>query len=210
MIIFPLLLPLVLSAIWTPENDAWNMNQKREATKVEEYDVLYQGHTYFPSPQDWRFPFYTIMPDRFVDGNPSNNDIFGEIFEWDFHEVNFHHGGDMKGMESKLDYVEALGAKGIYVAGTPLLNLPWDSHYYNPYDFTQVDAHLGTLAEYRSFVNAAHARGMYVMIDLTIATGADLLYFEGFFNQSAPFSLQPDYPVHYKYNGKWTYPEFAV
>ena len=39
----------------------------------------------------------------------------------------------MVGLISRLDYIQSLGAKGMYVAGTLPLNLPWDSHYYNPY-----------------------------------------------------------------------------
>jgi len=85
----------------------------------------------------------------------------------------------MKGMIDKLDYLAALGIKGLYIAGTPLKNLPWDSHYYNPIDFTLIDGHLGTLEDWRAFSNAAHARGMYVVIDLTVGTGGDLLQFDG-------------------------------
>jgi alpha-1,3-glucan synthase len=81
-----------------------------------------------------------------------------------------------------LDYIVQLGAKGVYIAGTPLKNLPWDSHYYNPYDFSVIDQHLGNLAAYRRMIDAAHAKGLYVMIDLTVNTAGNLLYFDGYRN----------------------------
>ena len=109
----------------------------------------------------------------------------------------------------RLDYIVALGCKGIYIAGTPLLNLPWDSHYYNPYDFSLVDAHLGTVAQYRAFIEAAHKLGIYVVVDLTITTAADFLYFDGYFNHSTPLRTDHEYEVYYK-NPLYTYPDFSI
>ena len=100
-------------------------------------------------------------------------------YEWDPYQVNFHFGGDIKGLSERLDYLAALGIKGLYIAGTPFINLPWDSHYYNPIDLTVIDPHLGTLEEYRQFVDLAHKKGFYIVIDLTISTMGDLLQFDG-------------------------------
>jgi alpha-1,3-glucan synthase len=85
----------------------------------------------------------------------------------------------MRGMIKKLDYLAALGVKGLYIAGTPLKNLPWDFHYYNPIDFTLIDAHLGTLEDWRNFTDIAHSKGFYIVIDLTVSTAGDLLQFDG-------------------------------
>ena len=43
---------------------------------------------------------------------------------------------DIKGLSSQLDYLENLGIKGIYIAGTPFVNQPWDYHGYNPHGRT--------------------------------------------------------------------------
>jgi alpha-1,3-glucan synthase len=180
--LFSLLITLIISmqcAPWTPENAAYNLNQNAQASSPINYHNLWENHTYFPSPSSWRFPFYTLMLDRFADGNPRNNDISGTLYEFDPLQVNFRHGGDIQGLKLHLDYLADLGIKGIYIAGTPFLNEPWDYHSYNPLDFTLLDPHFGNLQEWRDTIQAIHDKGMYVLLDLTISTMGDLLYFDG-------------------------------
>ncbi|KAJ3124816.1 Cell wall alpha-1,3-glucan synthase ags1 [Nowakowskiella sp. JEL0407] len=137
------------------------------------------------------------MLDRFADGDPTNNDIKGTSFEFDRNEVSLRFGGDVQGLISHLDYLQGLGIKGIYIAGAPLENLPWDSHQYSPIDATLLDQHLGTIEEWRSLVDEIHKRKMYIMLDVTVGTMADLLAFEGYENKSAPFDIH-EHNVHYK------------
>jgi alpha-1,3-glucan synthase len=198
---------LCLTAPWTAETAPYNLNQNQNTKNPVEYHVDWPGHQYYPSPDNWRFPFYTLMLDRFADGDPTNNEAGQTLFEHDPLQVNFHHGGDLSGLIAKLDYIEALGIKGIYIAGTPFLNQPWDYHQYNPIDLTIVDAHRGTVEEWRRFTSEAHRRGMVIMIDLTVETLGDLTYFDGFLNQTAPLSLR-GYDMIYRSNK--TYQDFEL
>ena len=65
VVILLLCLDLIKGGPWTPENSKWNINQNKAAKDVKDYAVDWPGHVYFPSPQNWRMPFYTIMPDRY-------------------------------------------------------------------------------------------------------------------------------------------------
>ena len=60
--------------------------------------------------------------------------------------------------------------KGIYLAGTILINLPWGVDGYSPTDLTLLDSHYGDIEQWREFITEIHRRGMYVIMDNTIAT----------------------------------------
>lgn len=178
-LILSLYVSIVLAAPLTSLNQKYNLNQSPNVKNPVNYDANW-NHTYFSSPEDWRFPFYTLFLDRWVDGDPRNNDILNTQYEFDPYQTSFRHGGDVIGMIDSLDYLQNLGIKGVYIAGTPFLNLPWDFHQYNPLDFTLLDPHLGTLEEWRLMINEIHKRKMYAIIDLTVVTLGDLLAFQGY------------------------------
>ena len=151
---------------------------------------------YHPSPDNWRFPFYTLFLDRFVNGDPSNDDANGTVWEHDLTGTQLRHGGDVKGLLDTLDYLVGMGIKGIYLAGSPMINLPWGSDGFSPLDFTLLDPHFATIAVWRECIAEMHSRGMYVIFDNTMGTLGDLIGFEGFLNVSTPF----DYKEH---NALW-------
>lgn len=91
----------------------YNLNQNQQATNPLDYSAERRGHTYFPSPEDWRFPFYTIFLDRLADGNPTNNDINGTVYEQDITSNQLRHGGDLQGLVDSLDYIQGMGMKVI-------------------------------------------------------------------------------------------------
>jgi hypothetical protein len=70
-------------------------------------------------------PVYTVLLDKHFDGEPSNNDHFKTLFEWSPSETQVRHGGDIKGMINarSLDYLQLMGIKAIYIAGTPYLSV---------------------------------------------------------------------------------------
>jgi len=132
---------------------------------------------------------YFMLPDRFENGDPSN-DTGGFPGGKLYHGFNpthkgFYHGGDLKGLTSRLDYIKGMGASAIWlgpiyknkpVQGTD----PWISAGYHGYwitDFTSVDPHLGTNAELKSFVDEAHKRGMKVYLDIITNHTADVISF---------------------------------
>ena len=96
----------------------YNLNQNKLATHPLEYWGEWTGHNYTPSPSNWRFPFYTIFLDRFVNGDPSNDNINGTAFEHDPSSNQMRHGGDLEGLIDTLDYLQGMGIRGLYLAGS--------------------------------------------------------------------------------------------
>ncbi|RIJ33068.1 alpha-amylase family glycosyl hydrolase [Henriciella mobilis] len=141
---------------------------------------------------------YFVMPDRFENGDPSNDrgGISGDRLDHGFDPTDngFYHGGDLKGLTSRLDYIEALGATAIWL--TPIFeNKPvqgppgLESAAYHGYwitDFTNVDPHLGTREDFKAFVEAAHARGMKVYMDIITNHTADVIQYRECSETAAP------------------------
>ena len=136
--------------------------------------------------------YYFVMADRFANGNPANDrgGLTGDKFTTGYDPTNsgYYHGGDLKGIQQKLDYIKGLGTTAIWltpsfknrpVQGAP----PNDSAGYHGYwitDFTQVDPHLGTNADLTALISAAHAKGMKVFFDIITNHTADVInYSEG-------------------------------
>ena len=115
---------------------------------------------------------YFLLPDRFENGDTANDlgGLQGDRLTTGFDPTSkgFFHGGDLKGLVSRLDYIQGLGATAIWL-GPIYQNKPVqgpvgdESAAYHGYwitDFTKVDAHYGTNDEMKAFVDAAHARGI--------------------------------------------------
>lgn len=125
-----------------------------------------------PSPADWRdIVIYQVLTDRFADGNPANNAVEGS---YDPAAGDRIHGGDFAGLTSKLDYIRQLGANGIWISPV-VLNANAEYHGYAARDFFSIAPHFGTLAELRALVDAAHARGMVVILDVVVNHMGDLI-----------------------------------
>lgn len=108
---------------------------------------------------------YLIMPDRFADGDLKNDHPAGA------EPVNRAlprgwHGGDLKGIEDHLNYLENLGVTTVWV--TPLYDntgSPQSYHGYGATNMYAVDPHFGTVADYERLVEMLHARGMKLVLD---------------------------------------------
>lgn len=96
---------------WSADQVSWNLNQNETAIDPLDYWGEWTNHTYNPSPKNWRFPFYMLTLDRYVDGQPDNNDANGTVFENDWTSNQFRFGGDTKGLMDNLDYISGLGIK---------------------------------------------------------------------------------------------------
>lgn len=119
--------------------------------------------------------------------DPSNDNANGTQFEHDLLSNQLRYGGDTKGLQDSLDYLQGMGIKTIYLAGSPFINMPWASDGYSPLDLTLLDRHFGTIDAWREMISDIHSRGMYVLFDNTFATMGDLMGFEGYLNVSTPF-----------------------
>lgn len=130
---------------------------------------------------DWdEAVIYFAVTDRFFDGNSSNNDAYG-VGDYDTSDKggSSYHGGDFAGLTQKLDYLKDLGVNTIWI--TPIVeNITDDQHDaktdmatygYHGYwasDFTELNKHLGTKEEFAALIEAAHSRGMKLMVDVVL------------------------------------------
>jgi alpha-1,3-glucan synthase len=116
---------------YDPLLEDYNLNQNKDANSPFEYDGKWKDHQFHPSPTNWRFPFYTLFLDRYVNGDPTNDNANGTRLEHDYTSTQFRHGGDLKGLVDSLDYIQGMGVKGIYIAGSPFINSPWGVDSYS-------------------------------------------------------------------------------
>jgi glycosidase len=189
-------------------NSPHNVNRNVHAKTPSEYFGEWPGHKYHPSPKDWRdINIYHLMTDRFVDGNPLNND--GKYSGYNPRSIQNRHGGDFAGILSKLDYLQALGVKAIWVS--PIFQNQENSyHGYAQIDYTLLDDRLGTVEDLRRLVDEAHKRGMYVIVDIIVNHLADLYYFENHQYEQAPFQLHENEYKLFPRNPEKTYVDFKV
>lgn len=96
---------------YDPDQVGFNTNENKSATDPADYWGEWPDHEYNPSPENWRFPFYTLFVDRFVNGDPSNDNINGTSFEHDLNSNQMRHGGDALGLLDTLDYLQGMGIK---------------------------------------------------------------------------------------------------
>jgi glycosidase len=155
-----------------------------------------------------RHPFtdevlYFLMPDRFDDGDPTNNcgayagpcvadDTQANVLTHGYlpSDRGYYHGGDLQGLRERLPYLQEMGVSAIWVGpifrNKPVqedsTNLYGHSSGYHGYwilDYEHVDPHLGTNAEFEALVDEAHARGMKVFMDIVTNHTADVIQLEG-------------------------------
>jgi glycosidase len=120
---------------------------------------------------------YLIMPDRFANGDPSNDDPAISAGLYDRGKTRYYHGGDFRGIIQHLPYLKDLGVTALWL--TPIYDNAnhlnhrekydnqaiTDYHGYGSVDFYAVDEHFGTLDTFRELVDQAHARGIKIIQD---------------------------------------------
>lgn len=90
----------------------FNLNANTTATDPLDYWITERtGHDYHKSPDNWRFPFYTVFMDRYVNGDPTNDNLNGTVFETDMMSTQIRNGGDLQGLVDSLDYIAGMGIK---------------------------------------------------------------------------------------------------
>lgn len=130
---------------------------------------------------DWdEAVIYFAVTDRFFDGDTSNNDAYG-VGDYNTGDKggSSYHGGDFAGLNKKLDYLKDLGVNTIWItpivenitADQPDAKTGMDTYGYHGYwasDFTKLNNHLGTKEEFAALLDAAHSRGMKLMVDVVL------------------------------------------
>jgi glycosidase len=162
-----------------------------------------------PSPVAWRDQvIYFLLPDRFSDAGEPGRPMFDrsrpEAFRaadkaaWMRGGKDFQ-GGTLRGIASKLDYLKALGVTCLWIGPVWRQRAELDTyHGYGIQNFLDVDPRFGTRQDLRDLVDAAHARGIYVLLDAIYNhTGNNWFYDEdGNARTTRPYRYQPPYPVH--------------
>ena len=145
----------------------------------------------FITPEDAKGKvFYQIFPDRFYEGKKKEKLSFidrvyrpdkeGEPFFYptkqpDGYLNKDYYGGDFKGITEKLDYLVELGVGYIYL--NPIFEAH-SNHRYNTADYMKIDPELGTLEDFHTMVDAAHQKGIKIILDGVFShTGSDSIYF---------------------------------
>jgi pullulanase-type alpha-1,6-glucosidase len=131
--------------------------------------------------------FYFALPDRFANGDPGNDrgGLTGDRMAtgYDPTDKGFYHGGDIKGVIDRLDYIQGMGTTAIWLAPV-LTNRPVQGsgndisagyHGYWITDFTQVDPHFGTIDDLKTLIRLAHGRGLKIYLDVIVNHTADVL-----------------------------------
>ncbi|EJT0553918.1 alpha-amylase [Vibrio vulnificus] len=144
-------------------------------------------------PFDYRNAnIYFVMVDRFNNGDTSNDQSYGRQKDGK-EEIGTFHGGDLKGVIEKLDYIQRLGTDAIwlspiveqvhgFVGGGDSGSFPFYAyHGYWTRDFTKIDENFGRDEDLKTLVEEAHKRGIKVLLDAVInhsgySTLADLQF----------------------------------
>ncbi|MGN6666173.1 MAG: alpha-amylase family glycosyl hydrolase [Trinickia sp.] len=133
---------------------------------------------------------YFVMTDRFNDGDPSNDNQGAG--EFDPTNNAKYSGGDLRGIEQEIGYIQQLGATAIWLT-PPVANQWWDPlvnyggyHGYWASNFMAVDAHMGSLGDYQALSSALHKAGMYLIQDIVVNHTGDFFFYNGGWNPNNP------------------------
>ncbi|MCR9164386.1 MAG: alpha-amylase family glycosyl hydrolase [Nannocystaceae bacterium] len=138
---------------------------------------------------DWRNEvIYQVLIDRFDNGDPGNDyGVQGD-------DLARYQGGDWKGMENRLGYLQELGVTALWISPV-VKNVDTDANFdgYHGYwtqDFEATNPHFGDLAALRSLVDAAHERDMKVVIDIVTNHVGQAFYYDMNLNGVPDITLQ--------------------
>lgn len=117
-------------------------------------------------PQD---AIYLITPDRFANGDPTNDSVVGMRDRLDRSKPLGRHGGDLLGIRNHLDYLSGMGFTQLWLNPVQENDQPeYSYHGYAITDFYRVDRRLGTNADYRALAGAARQRGIGLIMDVVL------------------------------------------
>ncbi|MCP5096330.1 MAG: alpha-amylase [Chloroflexi bacterium] len=178
-------------------------------TSLAQINLSPRGNVH-SSPVDWRDQsFYFLLPDRFSDGEEGKRPLYTptspsphqtkDKAAWMAAGKQFQ-GGTLNGIRSKLDYLQNLGVTTLWIG--PIWRQRADLETYHGYgiqNFLDVDPRFGTRQDLRDLVDAAHERGMYILLDIIYNhTGNNWFYedHEGNPQDQRPYRYSPPHPFH--------------
>jgi glycosidase len=162
-----------------------------------------------PSPINWRDQiFYFLLPDRFSDGREAQRPRYDRAAPDRFAAADsaawraagtIFQGGTIRGITSKLDYLHGLGVTALWIG--PVWRQRADLETYHGYGiqhFLDVDPRFGTRQDLRDLVDAAHDRGLYVILDVIYNHSGNNWFYDadGRPVSTLPYRERPPYPIH--------------
>lgn len=110
---------------------------------------------------------YLLMPDRFANGDPSNDNVEGMLEKADRTDLNGRQGGDLKGISRHMDYIRDLGFTSVWINPVQENNQArYSYHGYAISDFYKIDPRFGSNQDYVNLVDEFHSKGIKVVMDL--------------------------------------------
>jgi len=109
---------------------------------------------------------YLIIPDRFANGDPTNDEPPDAQGSHDRARARAYHGGDLRGVREHLPYLKDLGVTTVWLTPILMNGGPEDYHGYGAVDLYSVEPHLGSLRDYQDLVSAAHQQRMKILFDI--------------------------------------------
>lgn len=153
--------------------------------------LLERAETDAPAAFNWHnATVYFVLTDRFENGDPGNDNSYGRHPDG-MEEIGTFHGGDLKGLTRKLDYLHQLGVNALWIS-SPLEQIHgwvgggtkgdfphYAYHGYYTQDWTRLDSNMGDESDLRTLVDEAHKRGIRILFDVVMnhtgyATLADM------------------------------------
>jgi alpha-amylase len=142
--------------------------------------LLEAAETQAQPAHDWRnSTVYFALTDRFANGDPSNDRSYGRQPDGE-QEIGTFHGGDLRGLTGRLDYLQQLGVNALWISA-PIEQIHgwvgggdqgdfrhYGYHGYYALDFTRLDANMGSENDLRELIAQAHARGIRVLFDVVL------------------------------------------
>lgn len=142
---------------------------------------------------------YQLLVDRFDDGKDYPlYDSTKEVKRGrDERNADVFNGGKLKGITRRLDYIKGLGCNGLWISPPFKQNQdePGSYHGYGIQDFLSIDPRFGTTEDLRELTREAHARGMYVILDIVINHSGNVFDYE-----------EPDHP--YRAEGQYAFKDW--
>ncbi|HFZ8994732.1 TPA: alpha-amylase [Citrobacter freundii] len=153
--------------------------------------LLERAETDAPAAFNWHnATVYFVLTDRFYNGDPTNDQSYGRHKDG-LQEIGTFHGGDLRGLTEKLDYLQQLGVNALWISapfeqihgwvgGGTKGDFPhYAYHGYYTQDWTLLDKNMGSEADLRALVDGAHQRGIRILFDVVMnhtgyATLADM------------------------------------
>lgn len=132
----------------------YTLNERREGSRMRE--SFNSGDA-----------MYLLMPDRFANGNPSNDNVKGYIQGVNRANLGERHGGDLQGVIDHLGYLEDLGVTALWI--TPIFDnndTQYSYHHYAVGDYFNVDPRLGSNKDYRNLSDSCHSHSIKLILDV--------------------------------------------